>query len=69
MQIERFKEFDAPEEFDAKKMAESLESPDVLEVHVFKNTPKNMRWAELRKNYPNKNRKQLRKMLKEAEKK
>jgi hypothetical protein len=71
MQIERNvivagiskKVFDLPEEFNLRKAEIALEEDDVEEVHVFKSTPSNLKMANLRSLYPNKTRRQLRKLM------
>ncbi len=56
--------FDEPEPFEAEKLESLLEDPTVKEVRVFKATPSNMKFAELRSKYPAATRKQLRRLMK-----
>lgn len=79
MQTERFKDagtskffdkiihdtfFEEPVEFNEEKLKEDLADPGVAEVHVFKATPNNMKFANLRKRFPNMTRRQLRRFMK-----
>ena len=56
--------FDQAQEFNSEKLDVFMADENVKAVHVFKNTPNNLEFAELRHQFPGKTRKQLRKMMK-----
>ena len=56
--------FDEAETFTKEKMESALQELDVTEVHVFKATPFNLKFAALRKKYPDMPRRKLRQMMK-----
>ena len=61
--IERKTFFDTAEKFNMELMEERLNETNVMEVHVFKSTPQNLKFAALRKEFRNKSRKELRELL------